>query len=74
MTNNVQSVHEKLTKQFNWVLEVVTDAEKSHRLTPWEAGFVRNMKSRLDQYGILADISERQVEIIQQIEEKIYVT
>ena len=72
MTNNVQSAHEQLTKQFNWVLEVVTDAEKSPRLTTWEAGFVRNLKSRLEQYGILADISEKQVEIIQQIEEKIY--
>ena len=65
---------EELTKQLAWIKGVLTDAEKSPRLSTWEAGFVRNIREGTNLMGIHAQLSEKQLEILRKIKEKIYAT
>ena len=54
--------------------EIVNDASASPRLSAWEKQFVANVSSKLEQYGIFIDLSEKQVEVLERIEQKIYAT
>jgi hypothetical protein len=68
------TVFEDLNKRLAWIKEVLTDAEKSPRLSTWEAGFVRNLREGTNRFGIHAELSEKQLDILRQIEAKIYAT
>lgn len=55
--------------------EIVRDAENTaHRLTDWERGFMANIASGMARYGAKFEPSERQVEVLQRIESKLYST
>ena len=53
------------------VIEILEMAsENNELLSEWEEGFVHDMLERIDRYGRRTRISERQMEIIERIDEK----
>ena len=52
--------------------EILDDAAEYRDLTDFEKGFVASLRLKLNEYGEQWTITERQQEIIDQIEQKIY--
>ena len=58
---------------FRRVKEILYDAqENGDQLSDWECGFVDDMIERVVQYGQRMRVSERQMEIIDRIEQKLW--
>ena len=55
-----------------WLDELLADAADSARLTGWEGSFIGDVRDRLIEWGNALSISERQMEVLKRIEEKIY--
>ena len=55
-----------------WLNEVLTDADRSGRLTAWERDFVNGMRRRFERGGAAMAISQVQFDTLCRIEEKIY--
>ena len=55
-----------------WLRELLRDAESCHRLTQWEEDFLEDSRSRVEQYGLATNLSDRQEEVLRRIEEKVY--
>jgi hypothetical protein len=64
---------EPLGDDYERVREILRDAElHAARLTDWEQEFAEDMRERVRRYGDVTHISEKQMEIINRIERKIY--
>lgn len=60
-------------KEFERVAEILADAEENgDELTEWEQGFCEDLRERFVQYGKRTRISERQMEIVDRIGNKLY--
>lgn len=59
-------------QEYRWATEVLRDAESHHRLTQWEEEFCDDMRARLLSQGEGYPISDRQLQTIRRVEEKIY--
>lgn len=55
-----------------WLKEILHDAESCARLTDWEENFLDDMRVKVMGYGSRTHVSERQMEVLKRIEEKIY--
>lgn len=55
-----------------WLDGLLADCEASPRLTPWEMQFTGDVASRLIERGNTLDLSERQMQVLRRIEEKIH--
>jgi|FreactTroBogLake_1042271.scaffolds.fasta_scaffold44299_2 hypothetical protein len=59
--------------EFRRLKEILYDAqENSDRLSDWECGFVDDTIERLIQYDRRIRVTEKQMEIIDRIEQKLY--
>jgi hypothetical protein len=64
---------EPLGDDYERVREILRDAEPhAARLTDWEREFAEDMLERVRRYGDVTHVSEKQMEIINRIERKIY--
>lgn len=58
---------------YKWLQEVLFDAERCSRLTPWESSFLNDIRERVRVSGRDLKLSDRQLTVIQRIEkEKVY--
>jgi hypothetical protein len=64
---------EPLGDDYERVREILHDAlPHAARLTDWEQEFAEDMLERVRRYGDVTHVSEKQMEIINRIERKIY--
>ena len=49
------------------IKEILSDAERSARLTDWETEFCDSIRDRVEEYGHRARISARQWEVIERM-------
>lgn len=54
------------------VEEILHDAENSGRMSNWEQNFVADMLAKIAQYGRDTYISDRQLTVIDHLEDKLY--
>lgn len=55
-----------------WLKEVLTDADKSGRLSAFERDFVNGLRRRFDRSGAETKVTPAHVATLRRIEEKIY--
>ena len=61
-------------EQFLQFSEICNDAVICARLSKWEDDFISDIHAKLQQFGELTSLSEKQIEIINRIEQKVYAT
>ena len=59
-------------QQVDHIREVMGDAADSTQVTQWEEQFATDMLGRVRQFGRWIEVSARQWETVERIEEKIY--
>lgn len=57
---------------FKQVKELMADAETCARLSQWEEEFCDSMRTKLLTYGENITLSDKQIEVLRRIEEKVY--
>ena len=57
---------------FPRIEEILNDAEDSHRLNDWEIEFCDSLRGAAETYGADMIVSERQWQVIDRIERKLY--
>jgi hypothetical protein len=55
-----------------WLKELVTDCDKSHRLSSWDRVFIADVALRHVQFGVGMEITDKQMQELRRIEEKIH--
>lgn len=66
-----------LTKEeFKRYTEIINDAEDryAHKINEWETVFIANLATLFRTYGPTVRVSEKQKEVLDKIEKKIYAT
>lgn len=58
--------------RLKWLKELLDDCEHTTRLSEWEVNFMDDMRSRLLQYGERIRVSEKQLQVLERIEQKMY--
>jgi hypothetical protein len=64
--------HALTTKQVAWLAELLGDCQKSPRLSTWEGSFVSDVRQRFAESGMTLALSDRQMETLRKIEERIH--
>lgn len=59
-------------EELSRIEEILRDAETSTQLTPWEDEFCDSLRDRVAIYGARTRISDKQMEIIDRIERKLW--
>lgn len=57
---------------FKALQELLSDAEKCARLSNWEESFLDDFRERIADYGDRVRISDKQREVLNRIEGKVY--
>ena len=52
--------------------ELLSDAEACARLTDWEEEFLDSMREKVLTYGIRLNLSDKQEDVLERIESKVY--
>lgn len=55
-----------------WLCELISDAQASPRLNEFEAGFIDSIDRKLIRFGSAVTVTEPQMAVLRQIEEKIH--
>jgi hypothetical protein len=55
-----------------WLKELVTDCDKSPRLSSWDRVFIAEIGLRHVQFGVAMEITDKQMTQLRRIEEKIH--
>jgi hypothetical protein len=54
--------------------ELLADAETCARLSNWERQFLDDIRDRFAEYGTRIKLSEKQLDVLERIENKVYCT
>ncbi len=54
------------------LMELLRDADVCSRLSSWEEDFLASIHEKLDTYGDRAILSDRQEDVLERIEKKVY--
>jgi hypothetical protein len=65
-------VSEPLGDDFDRVREILKDAESSTRLSDWEQNFLDDLRDRVLRYGDATRMSDKQMAVIDRIEQRLY--
>ena len=63
---------EPIGDRVKWLRELCSDAENCARLSQWEEEFMDDMRGRVLVEGEMTRVSDKQMAVLQRIEEKMY--